>query len=292
MNQIWAAILILAIGGTSLAQQPHGGGPRIAPVLIQIVHLSGDQYTGFRESCLLVHEDGRFHREIRQQESNLNRPTGNWNPVEVFEGAMASSDFKNLNDLIQSPEFRTINGTVGDPDWLGRLAFGSSMVVPHDIINILAVSVSRLKGSQVFEVFLPAAHLESSLKSFVKWVDASDKEKGTPIRAAQANNCAMTPHGAAGPSGVPQTSFPKLISQTAPSSASTDQHPIASGKVRIRAIINVDGSLAPVSVIHGINPVIDQEALDTVKKWRFQPARLLGLPIAMRMVVEVKFPSH
>lgn len=293
MNKILGVTLFLTIAGVSVAQQHRNHGSKTLPVLVQILRLSGDQYSGFRESCLLVFADGHYHREVRQQETqDDNRPTGNWNKVKTFEGEMTSSDLHNLNDLIQSSDFRAMSGTIGNPDWRRRVAFGLSTVIPHDIVNILAASVSHAKGSQVFEVFLPTAHLEPSLKSFVKWVDAWDRQKLAPTQDAEANDCAMSPGVGAAHPWAPQTSFAKLISQAAPDSSSKDAKSMSEGTVRIRAIINVDGSVAPVSVIHGINPAIDREAMDTVKKWRFQPAQLVGLPVAMRMDLEVNFHAR
>ena len=93
-NHVLAAILVLTIKAVSLAQQATSSCPQVRPVLLQVVHLSGDQYSGFRESCLLVHEDGRYHRELRRQESIGSRPTGKWNPVQVFEGELSSVTFK------------------------------------------------------------------------------------------------------------------------------------------------------------------------------------------------------
>jgi hypothetical protein len=167
INYVLVVIVVLTIEAVGLAQQATSSSPQMRPVLLQVVHLSGDQYSGFRESCLLVHEDGRFHRELRQQESPGNRPTGNWNFVEVFEGRLSSAEFQSFHGLVETPEFQATNGTVGDPVLSGRLVFGLPSVIPHGIINIVAGSVVRSNDSQAFEIFLPTPHLQDSLKSFV-----------------------------------------------------------------------------------------------------------------------------
>jgi periplasmic protein TonB len=82
-----------------------------------------------------------------------------------------------------------------------------------------------------------------------------------------------------------------LISRAEPNSG-FDQKLRGDGGIKIRAIVNVDGSVSPVAVTHEINPVLDQAALDAVKKWKFEPARLVGFPVAMTVTVEVKFHSH
>jgi TonB family protein len=54
-------------------------------------------------------------------------------------------------------------------------------------------------------------------------------------------------------------------------------------------MINSDGSVGPVSVRHGLDPALDQCALDAVRHWKFVPARLNGIAIATPIDVEVHF---
>src|SRR5581483_798979 len=288
-NYVLLINIVFTIEAVGWAQQATNSTVRMRPALVQIVHLSGDEYTGFVESCLLIHEDGRFHRELRKQESIDDRPNGKWKPVEVFEGKLSSIDFQNLHGLIESPDFQAISGTIGDPDLSGRLVFGLPSVIPHDIIDIVAASLIRVNSSQAFEVFMPTAHLQGPLESFVRWADSWDKEKRVATVGVQANNCASSSANNGARQWIPQTNlFPTLVTRTVTSS-SNDPKLQVNGKVKIRLIVNVDGSVAPLSVIRGINPFMDQEALDTVKNWKFEPARLLGLPIASRADVEIKF---
>ena len=57
----------------------------------------------------------------------------------------------------------------------------------------------------------------------------------------------------------------------------------------VQVLANVDGSVGQVSEKHGMNPKLDQSALDAIKKWKFAPARLVGVPIPALVDVEVGF---
>jgi protein TonB len=60
----------------------------------------------------------------------------------------------------------------------------------------------------------------------------------------------------------------------------------------VQIVVNADGSVTPVSVKKQTDPVVDQSALDAVRKWRFAPARIAGIAVATQMDVEIVFKSH
>jgi protein TonB len=60
------------------------------------------------------------------------------------------------------------------------------------------------------------------------------------------------------------------------------------GRVFIEAIIATDGSVRDARVI-GSKPLLDQAALDAVRKWRFTPSYLNGVPVPVILTVTVEF---
>ncbi len=260
---------------------------------VQVERLIGDQHAGFKQSCLLVYADGRYHREVRRQEVVDNRPstTGYWKSANVFEGGMPLGALQELKKVVESEEFRAIAGTVGNPSGLrSNLLYGPRGVTPRSDIDILTASVAHPSGPQVFEVFLDNVRLENSLKSFVTWIDGAEKRKDRPLDKAAANNCATS-----SPPGTSSSWEPTTNLVATPISTPDPDYPVAerdarhAGTVQVQAIVNADGSVGPVSVTRGINPVLDQRALEAVRKWRFAPARLIGVPVAVPMSVEVNF---
>jgi TonB family protein len=288
-------IAALGLAPTGFAQQTTSGaslGPHLP--FVQVDRLFGDQYVGFRQSCLLIYADGRYHREARRQEVTDNRPstTGYWKSAEVTEGTIPSGGLQELTKIVESEEFRAINGTVGDPSGLSsNLLYGSRGVTARGDIKILMASVSHPNNPQIFEVFFGNSHLEEpSLKPFVAWIDGVEKQKAGPLDKAAANNCVTFSSPGVGSSWEPTTSLvAKPIFTPGPDFPIDERNAKHTGTVLVQAVVNADGTVGPVSVKRGINPVLDQSALEAVRKWRFAPARLIGVPVAVPMSVEVAF---
>jgi TonB family protein len=64
---------------------------------------------------------------------------------------------------------------------------------------------------------------------------------------------------------------------------------VRDGTVVLRLTVGVDGRPHDLTVIVPLDPDFDKNALNAVKKWRFEPARSDGHPIEMSIVIEVGF---
>jgi TonB family protein len=51
--------------------------------------------------------------------------------------------------------------------------------------------------------------------------------------------------------------------------------------------IGADGKVGDVKVARSFEPVLDQSAMDAVKKWKFRPAKLEGKPVAVQINIEI-----
>ena len=60
------------------------------------------------------------------------------------------------------------------------------------------------------------------------------------------------------------------------------------GTVILETVIGVDGRVTSVSVLRSI-PLLDQAAMDAVKRWSYTPTFLNGRPIPIAMTVTVRF---
>jgi protein TonB len=60
------------------------------------------------------------------------------------------------------------------------------------------------------------------------------------------------------------------------------------GVVILEAVIDASGRVESARVLRSI-PVLDQAALDAVRQWRFDPARLNNQPVPVVMTVTVNF---
>jgi TonB family protein len=289
-------VAALALAGLSFAQQTtisHSDGA--GSPLLHVEQLVGDQYSGFRHSCLLVYADGRYHRETRQQEQTDGRATENWLSPEVFEGGITSGDLRRVKEIVESDSFRAINGTVGDPSILRGsivLSLRGSGVTPEHDLDIFEASIAHLSGSQGFEVIrsTPSLREETSLKLFVNWVREIEKRKEVRLDNAAANNCATSTPPRGGSLTEPSTRLTaRPIYTPGPDSSIDGRDASHAGTVLVQIVVNGDGSVGPVAVKRGIDPPLDRAAMDAVRKWRFSPARLDGMAVPSVMKVEVTF---
>jgi periplasmic protein TonB len=60
------------------------------------------------------------------------------------------------------------------------------------------------------------------------------------------------------------------------------------GKVRLAAVIGRDGTIEDLRVISG-DPVLCESALAAVKKWRYRPTTLNGLPVEVETEIDINF---
>ena len=60
------------------------------------------------------------------------------------------------------------------------------------------------------------------------------------------------------------------------------------GTVELEAVIDAAGAVTDVRVLRSI-PLLDRAAIEAVRRWRYTPARLNGVPVAVVMTVKVTF---
>jgi protein TonB len=63
------------------------------------------------------------------------------------------------------------------------------------------------------------------------------------------------------------------------------------GEVVLYAIIRRDGSVDSIAVIRGLDPDLDQNAMQALARWKFHPAERHGQPIELEAVVHIPFKA-
>jgi TonB family protein len=292
-NMIRPLIVGVAIFALSSAPVAQAQSATSASPLFQAIHLTGDKYLGFKKSCLLMYADGQYHRETTRQEARGGRAFGDWQPTQVFEGTIPIPELQKVKEIVDSKDFRAVGGTLGSSGLPLSLDYGPAGVTPRGDMDFLEVSVAHPTGPHVFSVLWSTAlrHSESPVKSFATWIDEVEKRKEGRLSAA-ANNCSTSPKTGTS-SGLTKNDstilIPRAISTPDPDYPPTERKAKHAGNVVVQVLVNVDGSVGQVSVKHGMNPKLDQSALDAIKKWKFAPARLVGVPIPALVDVEVGF---
>ena len=63
------------------------------------------------------------------------------------------------------------------------------------------------------------------------------------------------------------------------------------GEVILYAIIRENGTVDSIELVHGVEPTLDQNAMDAFAKWKFEPAKRNGVAVALEAVVRIPFKS-
>jgi hypothetical protein len=267
--------------GSVLAQT---ASPKSQSWLLQSEHVLGDIQEGFRKTCVIVSPNGDYHREERKQVPTGGRAGLSWAPPEVFNAKLTQPDLDALRAILATPEFSSMNGVVGDSGSVRpKLVFDSEGAArPRDDFELVTIAIARSNELQLSELTdIPAARQQEPVSELLDWVKDTKHRQQERLSPSQANNCS-SPIGSGGSSvaGAPMAtgmSFPKAIFAPDPQLPHDTPKP---RPVAVEVQINPDGSVAKASLESRLSPDVAQIVLDTVRKWKFQPARLLGVPIA------------
>jgi len=294
MARFLGAALICALVPGCYAQQPMPENAKSGASfpLVHVEHLIGDQYNGFTQSCLLVDNGGKYHREVRAQKHPFGHATANWGSSKVFEGLLDSSDRQRLTQILESERFGSAAGIIGDfEDISMRLGVSRDGVFPRSDMEIFAASVSHTKGTQVIEVIGDHPETKDAVQPLKNWVASVEKKKASTL-GGEVSFCASS-SAAGGANWQPITRLRPIPSYAPePAFPVTEQNAKLADTITVHAAINPDGSVGQVTIRRGKNPALDQLALAAVKKWKFAPLLIYGFAIPAPVMVEVRFHKN
>ena len=82
---------------------------------------------------------------------------------------------------------------------------------------------------------------------------------------------------------------PKVIHQEEPDYTEKARKAGIEGTVLLRIVITVEGVPTDIRVTKSLDAGLDKEAVKAVSRWRFEPARKDGVPVAIEANIEVNF---
>ncbi len=274
--------------GSAMAQTASPASPLW---MLQSVHVVGDSLDSFRRTCVIVSASGDYHREERKQVPAGVRAGFEWVPPKVFETKLPPAHLDALRAILATPELHSMNGVVGFKGSLGpKLVFDPQGAVrPIEDIEIVTIAVARSNEPQLFELAdIPVARQQEPVSELLDWVKGAEHLQQERLLASQATDCSSPiATGSSSVGGAPMAtgvSLPKVIFAPEPQLPPNIPKPQPVG---IKLLINPDGSVAKVSLEGRPSPEVAQIVLNTVSKWKYQPARLLGVPIADTMHLRV-----
>ncbi len=115
---------------------------------------------------------------------------------------------------------------------------------------------------------------------------------GAPVDAGQAPDAKAAPAEVEGTDGMRVVDeLPKMLKQVAPRYPAGARKRGEQGTVHVRALVKKDGMPTRVQVPSGkgVTPELDRAAIEAVRQWTFVPAQSEGKPVAVYVVIPVKF---
>jgi len=86
-------------------------------------------------------------------------------------------------------------------------------------------------------------------------------------------------------------SWPRLVQELKPNYPADAMRARIEGVVHLEIVVLADGSVGRIMLTRSLDARfgLDREAIEAVRRWRFDPARRLGTAVAVRVPVEVSF---
>jgi TonB family protein len=82
---------------------------------------------------------------------------------------------------------------------------------------------------------------------------------------------------------------PVVLREVRPTYTETARQRGISGEVVLEIVVLRDGTVGRVRVLNGLGGGLDEKAIEAVRQWKFDPARLRGTPVDVMVEVAVEF---
>jgi len=128
-----------------------------------------------------------------------------------------------------------------------------------------------LSGKEIYTLHVNLPNLTSASGSWIMNFAELDEEVGPPYKHNELVACPV-PVAKADPKYPPE-----LIKAH------------VKGEVVLYAIIRKDGSVDSIQIVRGLDPQLDRNAIDALRKWKFQPGTRAGVPADFEGVIYVPF---
>jgi TonB family protein len=85
---------------------------------------------------------------------------------------------------------------------------------------------------------------------------------------------------------------PRVINRVDPVPSDASRQLLRHGLVQLEGMVETDGRIDRLRIVQGVDPDLDQHAVDAVKQWQFEPGKKNGQAVPVRLVIDIKFSTH
>jgi len=128
-----------------------------------------------------------------------------------------------------------------------------------------------LSGKEIYTLHVNLPNLTSASGSWIMNFAELDEEVGPPYKHNELVACPV-------PVAKVDPKYPPELIKA---------H--VKGEVVLYAIIRKDGSVDSIQIVRGLDPQLDRNAIDALRKWKFQPGTRAGVPADFEGVIYVPF---
>jgi protein TonB len=184
----------------------------------------------------------------------------------------------------------------GEEIFSPELTKDDKLFIPDDLDN----SFLRLARKSGFRVQQQKEALETSPQ-----VIATDSKAQCPTTAEALTSAARNrkermrkKQSKLRSTGVDGVTAPTVVDSPLLSQAGSGSNAYSWGKgkykgtVGLAAVVGIDGSVPEVKVVRSASGELDKKAIEAVKKWKFSPATMNGLPVPVLINIEVNFQLY
>ena len=88
--------------------------------------------------------------------------------------------------------------------------------------------------------------------------------------------------------------YPKVLSEMKPNYTSQAMREKIQGDVELQVVIGIDGKVERARVLQSLDKIygLDEAALQTIKRWTFEPGTMQGKPVPVVVNVNLTFKLH
>jgi TonB family protein len=175
---------------------------------------------------------------------------------------------------------------------------GMPTPLPEGTVSLSATVNEQGKAESVVIVHPMNPELDAAATAAVShWKFIPATQQGTPVPSQVSIDVVFTsPHPYTLINGIDRLDVgvtpPRAIYAPDPEYADAARKAKILGTVVLSLVVSAAGLPEHIRVAKSLDPGLDQEAVDAVKKWKFEPAMRSGKPVAIAIAVEVNFKGY
>jgi len=88
--------------------------------------------------------------------------------------------------------------------------------------------------------------------------------------------------------GIPDSQAPRLVYKVEPSFPEIPRQESIEAILILKLAIASDGHVAHVEILRSVHPLINKAAIDAVRQWCFEPAKIAGKPVSASLIITME----